>query len=81
MCIRDRSHAYYSETKAGQLLARISSDLFDVTEFAHHCPEEFFIAALKMIVSFVILSSINVWLTLIIFAVIPVMVVLSLIHI
>lgn len=73
------SHAYYSETKAGQLLARISSDLFDVTEFAHHCPEEFFIAALKMIVSFVILSSINVWLTLIIFAVIPVMVVCSII--
>ena len=36
-------------------MARITSDLFDVTEFAHHCPEEFFIAGIKIVVSFVIL--------------------------
>ena len=41
------SDSYYSNTKVGQIMSRITSDLFDVTEFAHHCPEEFFIAALK----------------------------------
>ena len=41
------SFSYYSNTKVGQIMARITSDLFDVTEFAHHCPEEFFIAARK----------------------------------
>lgn len=65
------SHSYYSEHKVGQLMTRITSDLFDVTEFAHHCPEEIFIAGLKIIVSFVILCSINVWLTLIMFAALP----------
>ena len=53
------SDSYYSNTKVGQIMSRITSDLFDVTEFAHHCPEEFFIAALKTVVSFIILSGIN----------------------
>ncbi len=71
------SYSYYSNTKVGQLMSRITSDLFDVTEFAHHCPEEFFIAAIKVIFSFAILSSMDFWLTLIIFAIIPVMVIVS----
>lgn len=54
-------------------MSRITSDLFDVTEFAHHCPEEFFIAFLKTAVSFVILAGINLPLTVIIFVFIPVM--------
>ena len=65
------SHSYYSEHKVGQIMARITSDLFDVTEFAHHCPEEIFIASLKIIVSFIILCSINVTLTVIMFASLP----------
>lgn len=71
------SFSYFASTKVGQLMARITSDLFDVTEFAHHCPEEFFIAGLKMVVSFVILCTINVPLTLIIFAIVPLMAVVS----
>lgn len=67
------SDNYFNNTKVGQIMARITSDLFDVTEFAHHCPEEFFIAFLKGAVSFVILSRINVLLTVIIFVLIPVM--------
>lgn len=67
------SFRYYANAKVGQLMARITSDLFDVTEFAHHCPEEFFIAGVKIAVSFVILLSVNVPLTLITFAVLPVM--------
>lgn len=67
------SYSYYDDTKIGTIMSRITSDLFDVTEFAHHCPEEFFIAGIKIIVSFTILSFINLPLTLILFAVIPVM--------
>ncbi len=67
--------AYYSNAKVGQIMARITSDLFDVTEFAHHCPEEFFIAAIKIIVPFVILMGTSPLLTLIIFAMLPLMLV------
>lgn len=54
-------------------MGRITNDLFDVTEFAHHCPEEFFIAAIKTVISFIILVRINVPLTILIFLCIPVM--------
>lgn len=67
------SFAYFDNTKVGQIMSRITSDLFDVTEFAHHCPEEFFIAAIKIFGSFAILCTMNVPLTLIIFAVLPFM--------
>lgn len=67
------SDNYFNNTKVGQIMSRITSDLFDVTEFAHHCPEEFFIAFLKTVVSFIILSGISLPLTLIIFLLIPVM--------
>ena len=68
------SDTYFSNTKVGQIMSRITSDLFDVTEFAHHCPEEFFIGGLKAVVSFVILAGINPLLTVIIFACLPVMI-------
>ncbi|MBR5543379.1 MAG: ABC transporter ATP-binding protein [Oscillospiraceae bacterium] len=71
------SFSYYSNTKVGQLMSRITSDLFDITEFAHHCPEEFFIAGIKIVLSFAILCKTDVWLTLIIFALLPVMFVCS----
>ncbi len=72
------SFSYYQNTKIGTLMSRITSDLFDVTEFAHHCPEELFIVSIKIIVSFTILMFINIPLTLIVFAILPVMVVCSL---
>lgn len=67
------SDTYYNNTKVGQIMGRITNDLFDVTEFAHHCPEEFFIAAIKITASFIILSRISVLLTLCIFIIVPVM--------
>lgn len=67
------SDTYYNNTKVGQIMGRITNDLFDVTEFSHHCPEEFFIAGLKAVISFIILARISVGLTVIIFAVVPVM--------
>lgn len=68
------SDTYYNNTKVGQIMGRITNDLFDVTEFAHHCPEEFFIAGIKILASFVILARVNVGLTLIIFIIIPLMI-------
>ena len=68
------SDTYYNNTKVGQIMGRITNDLFDVTEFAHHCPEEFFIAGIKTIISFVILAGINLPLTLLIFLCVPVMI-------
>jgi ATP-binding cassette subfamily B protein len=68
------SDSYYANTKIGQIMGRITSDLFDVTEFAHHCPEEFFIAGIKILVSFIILCQSSVLLTVIIFACIPFMI-------
>lgn len=57
------SNTYYNNTKVGQIMGRITNDLFDVTEFAHHCPEEFFIAGIKALVSFIILGTVNLPLT------------------
>ena len=67
------SFSYYDNAKVGTLMSRITSDLFDVTEFAHHCPEEFFIAGIKIVCAFVILCTMSVPLTLIVFAIIPLM--------
>lgn len=71
------SDEFYSKTKIGQLLARVTTDLFDVTEFAHHCPEEFLVATVKVIVTFFILISINVPMTLIMFSMLPLMLILT----
>ncbi len=68
------SYSYFQDAKVGQLMSRITSDLFDITEFAHHAPEEIFIVGLKIIVSFLVLFGISPLLTLIVFAIIPVMV-------
>lgn len=68
------SDSYYANTKIGQVMGRITSDLFDVTEFAHHCPEEFFIAGIKIVVSFIILCSASIPLTILIFACVPFMI-------
>ena len=71
------SFTYYSNTKVGQIMGRVTNDLFDVTEFAHHCPEEFFIAAIKIIAAFIILCCSSVPLTLIVFACVPLMGIVS----
>ena len=72
------SFSYYDNTKVGTLMSRITTDLFDVTEFAHHCPEQVFISSIKIICSFIILCTMNVYLTLIVFASIP-LIILSLV--
>ena len=68
------SFHYFDNTKVGQIMSRITSDLFDVTEFAHHCPEEIFMSVTKIVGAFIILCGVNVPLTLIVFSVVPFMV-------
>ncbi len=69
------SFSYYDSAKVGTLMSRITSDLFDVTEFSHHGPEELFISSIKIVCSFIILCGMNVPLTLIVFAAVPPMIV------
>ncbi|MBQ1213380.1 MAG: ABC transporter ATP-binding protein [Clostridia bacterium] len=69
------SFSYYDSAKVGTLMSRITSDLFDITEFSHHGPEELFISSIKIVCSFVILCGMNVPLTLIVFAALPPMVI------
>ena len=71
--LQSLSYSYFSDAKIGQIMSRITSDLFDVTEFAHHCPENLFITGIKIIVAFVILLGVNIPLTLIIFSILPLM--------
>lgn len=67
------SFNFFDNTKIGQIMARMTHDLFDVTEFAHHGPENVFIALFEFVVAFIVLSRIDLSLTIIIFALLPVM--------
>ncbi len=63
--------SYFDSHKTGDLLSRLTSDLFDVSELAHHGPENVFLAVLMFIGSFILLSRINLTLTVIMFSVVP----------
>lgn len=65
--------SFYDNAKVGQIMSRITNDLFDITEFAHHCPEELFIASIKIIGAFIILGRVNLLLTILIFLLLPLM--------
>jgi len=65
------SFTFYDNNKTGQLMSRIVNDLFDISELAHHGPEEIFISLIKIIGSFIILLSVEWRLTIIVFAFVP----------
>ena len=69
------SFSFYDNQKVGQLMSRITNDLFDITELLHHGPEEIVISTIKLIGSFVVLMMINIKLALAAFAIIPIMIV------
>lgn len=72
-------YSFFDNHETGSILTRITSDLMEVSELAHHGPENIFICAVMIIGSFVYLCTIDVYLTLIIFACVPIMVVVSLV--
>lgn len=67
------SFAFYDNQKVGQLLSRVTSDLFDISELLHHGPEDLLISIIKIVGSLAILVSINPMLALAAFALVPVM--------
>lgn len=67
------SFSFYDEQKTGQLMSRLTNDLFSLTELYHHSPEDIVISFIKFFGAFIILATINLKLTLIVFAFIPVM--------
>lgn len=67
------SFNFYDNQKTGQLMSRITNDLFDITELCHHGPEDIVISAIKIIGAFVILIQIDLMLTLLIFIFLPLM--------
>ena len=69
------SFSFYDDEKVGQLMSRITSDLFDITELLHHGPENVTISVIKIIGALAILLSINVKLALIAFLLVPFMLV------
>lgn len=68
------SFAFYDNQKIGQLLSRVTSDLFDISELLHHGPEDVVISIIKFVGSFIILCRINLTLTLVTFAFLPVII-------
>lgn len=66
--------SYYDNNKTGTIMSRLVNDLFEISELAHHGPENLIISTLMLIGAFIVLVRINLYLTLIVFAVIPFMV-------
>ena len=70
-------YSYFDNHETGKIMTRMTSDLFEVVELAHHGPENIIISVLSIVIAFVYLSSIDIYLTLIIFACVPFLVIIS----
>lgn len=68
---------FYDNHETGKIMSRMTTDLFDIAELAHHGPENVIITSVSVIISFVYLASINIWLSLIIFACVPFLILVS----
>lgn len=69
--------SFFDDHETGKIMTRLTSDLFDIAELAHHGPENLIISSVMVIGSFAYLCSINIWLTLIIFTCVPILLVVS----
>ena len=69
--------SFYDDNETGKIMTRLTSDLFDICELAHHAPENLIISTVMIIGSFIYLCTINIWLTLIIFACVPLLLFVS----
>ncbi|MBP3377700.1 MAG: ABC transporter ATP-binding protein [Clostridia bacterium] len=70
-------YKFYDNNETGKLMSRMTNDLMDISELAHHGPENLIISSISIITSFVYLSTINIWLTLIIFMAVPFLLVIT----
>ncbi len=69
--------AFFDENKTGTLMSRMINDLQEVSELAHHGPENIFLAVVMLVGSFILLSGIDVWLAVIAFSLVPLMLLFS----
>jgi ATP-binding cassette subfamily B protein len=69
--LQDLPFVFFDENKTGTLTSRIVNDLMDISELAHHGPEDLFISIVMMVGSFILLSTINFPLALIVFSIVP----------
>ena len=69
--------SYYDETKTGSIMSRLVNDLFEVSELAHHGPEDVFLSIVSIIGALVMITLINPWLALIVLAVIPIIAIIA----
>ena len=67
-------YSFYDNNETGKIMTRMTSDLFEISELAHHGPENLLISSITIIASFIYLFTINKWLTLIIFACVPLLI-------
>ena len=72
-------YGFYDNHETGKIMTRMTSDLFEISELAHHGPENLLISSLTIILSFIYLFTINKWLTLIIFACVPLLILIAMI--
>ena len=75
--LQDMSYSFYDDTKIGQLMSRITNDLFDITELSHHGPENVLMTVIKIIAGFIMFASMNIWLAVIVFSLLPLMMLLT----
>ena len=69
--------SFYDEHETGKIMSRMTSDLMDISELAHHGPENIIISSISVVVSFVYLATINIYLTLIVFACVPFLLIIA----
>ena len=69
--------SFFDNQETGSIMTRMTNDLFEVVELAHHGPENLLTSSIMIVLSFAYLCTINVWLTLIIFACVPFLVIVS----
>ena len=70
-------YSFYDNHETGKIMSRMTSDLMDISELAHHGPENLLISSISVVISFIYLSTINIWLTLIIFACVPFLILIA----
>ena len=76
--LEELPYSFYDSHENGKIMSRMTNDLMDISELAHHGPENLLISGITIITSFCYLISINVPLTLIVFACVPLLVIISL---
>ena len=70
--------SFFDDHETGRIMSRLTTDLFDIAELAHHGPENIVVSAVSLIFAFVYLGTINIWLTLIVFSCVPLLLIVML---